>query len=351
MKRSLLLILILIAAGFCKLFAQTFDNKIYGIVKDIATGKPLTDVNIFISHFTWGTTSDQNGNFNLSSIRPGKHELVFSIIGYATQSKSVTVTKDSVLFSEIKLIPKVYELKEVTVVEEKPDEWYDDLDKFIEKFFGYTRNPHNCIVVNQNYLEFNHPEENILVARCEYPLEILNYSLGYRIMCEIQEFEYDSWSAELKQNYRLYYSELDTSDTAVKNEWIKNRRLSYQKSLYFFFKKLISDSYTKENFSITLVTKPRIIRQTRLIEINSSTEILTKNKITETYQLSFSNYLQVEYDDYYRNPKISWLKLNYPFITIDKYGYPLEDYAITLLGYCAKSGIASSLPKDYDIPE
>lgn len=336
---------------FSESYAQSFDNEIYGIVEDINTGKPLSDVNIFISHSSWGTTSDINGNFRLSSIRPGKHELVFSIIGYATQSKSIYISDTSKLYIKTNLHLKVYEFEEVLIVEERPEEWFDDLEDFKRKFLGYSKKRHNCKITNENLIDFLHPKENILVAKCNYPLIIFNFTLGYKIECEIQEFEYDKWSGQLKQNYRLFYSELDTSDINVKDGWLKNRRAYHRRSLYFFFKKLISNDYAKENFSIALVSKPRIIRHLQYIEVDSSSEILSKNNITDTYELSYTDYLQVEQYDYYRSPKISWIKLNYPFITIDNFGYPLEDFAVTLFGYWAKLGVASSLPKDYENTE
>jgi len=54
----------------------------------------------------------------------------------------------------------------------------------------------------------------------------------------------------------------------------------------------------------------------------------------------------LQYSDYYTINE-SWIKLNYPFITIDKYGYPVDDYAVTLVGDWAKNGIELALPKNF----
>lgn len=50
-----------------------------------------------------------------------------------------------------------------------------------------------------------------------------------------------------------------------------------------------------------------------------------------------------------KDTRLSWLGLNYPSVTIDKYGYPLEDRAITIYGYWGELGIVSFLPKYFGI--
>jgi len=71
------------------LFPQPFHNSITGIILDNATLEPLSNVNIYISNTTWGTTSQIDGSFKLSSIIPGNHEIVFSMIGYDSQSQKI----------------------------------------------------------------------------------------------------------------------------------------------------------------------------------------------------------------------------------------------------------------------
>lgn len=54
------------------------------------------------------------------------------------------------------------------------------------------------------------------MAESEYPIEIINYDLGYKITCEIKEFKYDETLHKLNYTYRLFYTDLDTCDIEVK---------------------------------------------------------------------------------------------------------------------------------------
>ena len=88
------------------------------------------------------------------------------------------------------------------------------------------------------------------------------------------------------------------------------------------------------------------------MDILKSSELIIKDLQTETCKLNFKEFLEVyNYNIDFQDLRTSWLKLNYPSITIDKYGYPIENRAITLLGYWAELGIASFLPKYYGFEE
>jgi hypothetical protein len=80
MKNSLLISYLFISLIPGNFYAQSFNNVINGTVKDLETSEVLPYVNIFISYSTRGTTSDLKGSFELTSIRPGNYELVFSMI-------------------------------------------------------------------------------------------------------------------------------------------------------------------------------------------------------------------------------------------------------------------------------
>jgi len=351
MKRILLLIYFVTTAVLSELFGLSYENVITGKIKDESTGDPLSYVNIFINNTTWGTTTDLNGSFKLFSISSGKYEIVFSMIGYETQSRIINVGDTTEIFIEILLHPKIYTTKEIDVIAERPEQWFEDLKDFKEKFFGYSSVPIKCSIENEYYLEFEHPHKNILIAKCQVPLKIINYTFGYSISCEVQKFEYDKWSKELKQKYRLYYSELDTSDVEVKQDWAQKRKKMYKKSMYYFLKTLITKKMSETEFDIFLTGNVHAYNPSRGFNLQSTDEILQKNDSAKTYILKFDDYLRVErYSNFYL-ASISWIKLNYPFITIDEYGYPVEDYAVTLLGSWAKSGIASSLPKNFIIEQ
>ena len=61
--------------------------QIKGTVKD-TNGKPLPFVNIFEENTYNGTTSNEQGKFELKIRIPGKHNIIFQYLGYQTKTDS-----------------------------------------------------------------------------------------------------------------------------------------------------------------------------------------------------------------------------------------------------------------------
>ena len=60
---------------------QTTDRTLKGIVKDLKTKELLPGANIFVTGTQNGTTTDNNGKFELTGIKPGE-TVTISFIGY-----------------------------------------------------------------------------------------------------------------------------------------------------------------------------------------------------------------------------------------------------------------------------
>lgn len=324
--------------------AQKKLNSISGIVLDNATNEALPNVNIYISNTTWGTTTQIDGSFRLEDIIPGNHEMVFSMIGYDTHAQLIKIADSSNLYLNIRLIPKIYKISDITITADRPEEWYEDLEVFKKRFLGYSPYNINCIITNPYLINFSHPYSSILMAESEYPIEIINYDLGYKITCEIKEFKYDETLHKLNYTYRLFYTDLDTCDIEVKKDWEINRTIKYEESLAYFVRTLIKGNFREEGYDLALVYKPGFDG----LDILDSKKILKKMDTEKNYKIEFQDYLRVNNQNIkFDEMRTSWIKLNYPSITLDEYGYPLEKNAITLLGYWSQLGVANFLPKYY----
>lgn len=106
----IVLILLIACISCLKAGAQIVTGK----VTDATTKEPLAYVNIGVLYQNRGTISQEDGTFsiNLSSSKPDD-VLVFSMIGYETIKIEWGQIKES--FLAIKLVPKIYQLKEVIV--------------------------------------------------------------------------------------------------------------------------------------------------------------------------------------------------------------------------------------------
>jgi hypothetical protein len=89
------------------LFTISATAQIKGVVKDGVTKQPIAYVSIWVENKNIGTTSEENGSFELNISE--NENLIFSVLGYETKTISVKN------ISEILLIPKINEIEEVII--------------------------------------------------------------------------------------------------------------------------------------------------------------------------------------------------------------------------------------------
>ena len=83
------------------LITTIVQSQITGIVKD-TSGQPLPYVNIFIENTYKGTTSNEDGYFELNISKTGNHTVVFQFLGYKTLQKKLlqdSVNKEKVKYN------------------------------------------------------------------------------------------------------------------------------------------------------------------------------------------------------------------------------------------------------------
>lgn len=97
------------------LFLAVFQlqSQITGTVKD-DKGSPLPYVNIYTENGSAGTTTNQEGIYELKINQPGNYTLVYQFLGYKTLKKTVS-SKNFPLTLDVNLIPESTSLDEVTV--------------------------------------------------------------------------------------------------------------------------------------------------------------------------------------------------------------------------------------------
>lgn len=137
----------LFASAVCALAvaqAQTF--RLSGRVTDKETGEALSSATVRIAGTTRGTITNVDGRYILRT-SAGQVLLVYSYIGYRTDSVSVAVSGDAAV--EVSLVPAAIELPEVVVAAEDPamgimrrvienkSRWRDSLQAY--RFSAFTR--------------------------------------------------------------------------------------------------------------------------------------------------------------------------------------------------------------------
>ncbi|MCK4879535.1 MAG: TonB-dependent receptor, partial [Bacteroidales bacterium] len=104
---------LLLVAFISLISLESFGKAtVSGYVRDAASGEALIAANVIIEELGTGTSTNEYGFYALS-LDPGSYTLIFSYVGYETQSKKISLTDEMVLNMELNEL--LHELEEVTI--------------------------------------------------------------------------------------------------------------------------------------------------------------------------------------------------------------------------------------------
>lgn len=107
MKKLFSLLLLIVASS---LYSQ---NSINGTVIDEDTKKAIAFTTIYFPQLEKGTTASANGTYSIKNIPNGTYKVLFSIVGYETLSKEITISIKTEL--NIALSPSAIEIEEIII--------------------------------------------------------------------------------------------------------------------------------------------------------------------------------------------------------------------------------------------
>jgi TonB-linked SusC/RagA family outer membrane protein len=83
------------------LYQKAKKHTIYGFVRDNITGEPIPGVYIRLKDQNFGTATDEKGNYTIH-LKEGDYALLYSIVGYESVEKQITISNDTELDVELK---------------------------------------------------------------------------------------------------------------------------------------------------------------------------------------------------------------------------------------------------------
>lgn len=224
------------------------SQKISGNITD-QNKVPLIGATIYFDGSTFGTTSDQNGNFSIDNKGLSHPTMVISFVGYET----VYITDFSGLQLQITMHEKTTLLKEVVIT---PDYFSRELmlGVFKIEFLGDYGFGKNCVIQNENdiILKFN-VKNKTLEAFADNPIVIINKDLGYKLSFSLIKFEavYDQLSLEkLDQKKVVFLGTTYFEDFAANDRHVKNRKKAFEGSLLHFFRTLADNDWRNQKFKV-----------------------------------------------------------------------------------------------------
>ena len=256
--------------------------------KIIYNNKPVANATIFINNTTIGTTSDKNGEFNLS-VTDGFHELIVSHLGFrAIRYRLITANYNKPL--RFSLTERVFVLNEVEVggIRDKEvgrtrynDDWKYNLSVFKRKFLGTSDFSKHCKILNPKALYFDlNAQNNMLTAYAEEPLHIRNRALGYDIYFSLEEFSNDKNSI-IYLGYSQFVNLKGTKNEQKK--WHKNRIIAYNGSTMHFYKSVLQNRTREEGFIINQFLRKKNEKRPSQQEILKAEDFLASSKVKIPY--------------------------------------------------------------------
>jgi hypothetical protein len=237
---------------FCLLSIFILSNvhaqyQLHGSIVVSGAGTPVAGASVFLSNTSVGTTSNDSGYFVLN-IPAGKYDLIISSVGFERYVSTLTSVPAGPF--KVSLQRKSGQLQDVVVSSFEKDGWSKWGKFFLESFIGTSAFAKDCVIKNTHDVRFRHDGiAKKLNAVAYEPLIIENKSLGYTIIYEMQNFEFD-----FKNNYLVYvgyplFKEMDGSKRQ-QQRWQKNRQDAYEGSMTHFMRALFRNQLSEAGFEI-----------------------------------------------------------------------------------------------------
>ena len=323
------------------------QKVIFGQVLDGATQEPLPYVNVYVNNSTIGIATNEHGEYSLS-IPKGRHEVVFSLIGYNSKKLPFSVVDPDTSRLDMKLIPSKTQLETVQFQGSTDKEWEKLIKQFKRIFLGDTKSASHCVIKNAWCVDLEHLKmdgKKVLTAHASQPLEIENLSLGYKISYELQNFAATEDNERFSGN--VFFIELKPKDADQSQSWSRNRDYSYKGSLRHLFHSMLTKQVSKEGFDLF---DCQISSDNKILDIASyNAESIRIEPLKDRYRIWLPKALQISY----LNHSVSGSRLvgnifqSKGYIDVDYRGMLLDPLAVAITGYLGEFRVANLLPDDY----
>lgn len=366
--------LILIAAILVvsESFAQdSFTLK--GLVKDAKTGEVLPFATVFFAETTYGTTTNEEGYYELVVKNEGTYDLIVKFLGYKTYVAQVTLGEAQVAEFDILIEADAKDLGSFVVTANKDRNWKNNMITFRRTFLGESENARQCQILNEEVIDFiDDGMEGTLEAFSNEPIIIENKALGYKITYYLEKFVID-YKISLSTYYGYtIFEELKSNSKRKNKKWESSRKKAYEGSSTHFFTSLYENKLKEEGFVVQAaqdvkglgrVLNPndaKVFDSLKLGSSNISKELPFENLLYITYTKEYeSEVYQTASKSIFghasvskivpRKPQQSWISLmeGNEAIEFEPSGYIYNPTAYLSAGYWGFEKVAEMLPINY----
>jgi hypothetical protein len=233
-------------------FAQyTISGRVIGQ----ADTKAVANASVFLSNATIGSLTDANGTFKLTNVKPGKYDLVVSIVGFDPYNQTIIINDINIDLQTITIYPKTIGIGEVKIkagAGKDPDrsryyEWFKG------EFLGTSDLAKECKILNPELLDFSYDGANSLLNASSVDfLVIENNALGYRIKYLLKNFALnfaEDGTRAFSYSGSVLFEAMKGSPGQQK-EWQRRRQEVYEGSQVHFLRSAMEDNMEQDGFRV-----------------------------------------------------------------------------------------------------
>lgn len=313
-----------------------FSQLIRGTVFDKSTSEVIPFTAIYFSGTTMGTTSNENGYFELNLPKDLSNPLIVSSVGFYSATLTNFVSSENL---SIYLEPKTYNLIDVEVTaDESRNIRKRYFPVFRMEFLGKSLSPKRCRILNEGdiMLQFDR-NTKILKAFARKPIQIQNDYLGYNISYFLDHFDFNTTthSMVLIGNYK--FTPITAKDSIQQEEFENSRAKAYLGSRMHFFRSLWDDSFKESGFKV-------LDAQGNMLSINDLVRLTMSSKGTILPKYLFGKSPLVVYYGGFTRKSLIILKKDQ--VTFESDGH-FDPLAVEWDGYLGNKRIADLLPYEY----
>ncbi|HEY4197976.1 MAG TPA: carboxypeptidase-like regulatory domain-containing protein, partial [Mucilaginibacter sp.] len=216
---------------------------------------PVADASVFLSNATIGGNTNKTGIFKLNNVKPGKYELIVSIVGFEVSNTPITVENKNTELPDILLIPKSIALKEVTIKYHKDPNRDLYYELFKKQFLGTSDRAGDSKILNPDVLDLDYDgTTNQLTASSYDFLEIENDALGYKIKYLVKHFVFNTNSRDIYYEGPALFTEMEGTPKQ-QHRWLENRKKAYEGSMMDFLHAAMNDALGEEGFKVLRIVE------------------------------------------------------------------------------------------------
>lgn len=247
--------------------------SIAGKILDHRDNNAIAGASVFLANATIGQRTATDGTFHLSNVKPGKYELIVSMVGFETYHQLLVVSSANIVLPDIEINARANTLKEVKITVDPNRDRYQDW--FTDEFLGTSDVARQCKIVNPEVLNLSYDNnKSILTASSDGFLIIENKALGYKLNYLLTNFKLnnkDIYNKEIHYDGSVFFKEM-TGNPSQLADWEAKRQEVYENSEMHFFRSAIKDRIEQEGFRVYQISvRPNLQRpDDRLIDAEIS---------------------------------------------------------------------------------